>query len=242
VNPEVSVVVPTYRGAARLAALAARLLPVVEALDGEVVLVDDGSGDGTWAVIRALAAGNAGVRGARLARRSGQQTATLAGASLARGRWIVTIDDDLEHDPAVLAALLARARAGCDLVYGVPSTRRVSLPRRIGSRFFDLAFSLLIGKPPSLRLTSFRVMSRDLVAAMLRERAASIYVSALALRQKPRVAAVAVDPGPRAPSRYSLVRLAVVFGRTLAAYGILGRVVQGRPVREHFDVAEETGG
>ncbi len=234
----VSVVVPSYRGSRRLGALASRLMPVVRSLAGEVVLVDDGSDDDTWEVMTAIAEREGAVTCVRMARRSGQQAATLAGCRIARGRWIVTLDDDLEHAPEGIPLLLARARSGCDLVYAVAPGRALGAVRRLGSRLFDVAFSLAVGKPFGLRLTGFRVMSRDLVARMLEERAAAIYVSALALRQRPRTASVRVAAGPRAASRYSLARLARVFAATLAAYSPLGRLAPARPVGEQLAIAE----
>lgn len=233
--------VPSYRGAPRLGALCARLLPVLETLAGELMLVDDCSDDATWPVMLETAAAHPNVGCLRLARRSGQQVATLAGCAAAAGRWIVTLDDDLEHDPREIPRLLARAEQGCDLVYGVPrrvGTRPVRPLRELGSRLFGLGFQLLIGKPRGLKLTGFRVMSAALVARMLAERVSAVYVSALALRQRPRVSAVPVTPGAPAPSRTPVSRLVRTFVRTMLGYGPLGRPWPGRPVGELLPIAE----
>lgn len=237
-EPLISVVVPSYRGASRLGALFARLLPVIEGFGGEVVLVDDGSDDSTWPMMLALARESRNVVCLRLERRSGQQAATLAGCSAAAGRWILTIDDDLEHDPADIPRLLARAREGYDLVYAVPRSRPSGFLRSAGSLLFDLSFRLLIGKPRGIRLTSFRILSASLVRRMLDDRASAVYVSALALRQRPRVSGIPVTLGPRAASRTSLLRLVGTFTATVFAYGPLGRFTRRRPVRNLLPVAE----
>lgn len=240
-DPLVTVVVPSFRGSTRLPALWGRLAPVLDTLGGELVLVDDASDDETWPVMLGMAEADPRVRCLRLARRSGQQVATLAGCSVARGRWVLTMDDDLEHDPVEIPRLLARGAEGCDLVYGLPRARPPRPLRRLGSRLFDLAFWLLIGKPRGLRLTSFRALRADLLAGMLRDRAGHVYVSALALRRRPRVGSVPVTPGPHAASRTSFGRLAATFARTLLAYGPLGTLRRGRPVRELLPIAETRG-
>jgi undecaprenyl-phosphate 4-deoxy-4-formamido-L-arabinose transferase len=211
---------------------------VLRKLDGELVLVDDGSHDGTWQAMLGIATAHPRVSCLRLKRRSGQQAATLAGCAAARGDWIVTLDDDLEHRPEELPRLLECARRGCDLVYAVPRRRPLRPLRLLGSRLFDLAFRLLIGKPRGLKLTSFRALRRSLVRRMLAARAPAVYVSALALRLRPRVGAIQVDPGPRAASRTPLPRLVLSFGRTLLAYGPLGALRPARPVGELLPVAE----
>ncbi|MBN1837623.1 MAG: glycosyltransferase [Spirochaetales bacterium] len=237
-EPLVTAVVPSFRGSPRLESLCSRLLPVLRGIGGELILVDDGSDDDSWAVMRAAAADCAEVGCVRLARRSGQQAATLAGCSAASGRWIVTLDDDLEHKPEDIPRLLDRAEAGYELVYAVPRARPLRPLRRLGSGVFDLGFSLLVGKPRGLRLTSFRVLDRGLVKRMLGDRVPAIYVSALALRQKPRVSKVAVSPGPPAASRTSVRRLAGTFLQTLVGYGPLGRLRRGRPVVDFLPIAE----
>lgn len=238
----VTIVVPSYRGAPRLVPLADRLLPVVQRLRGDLVFVDDASDDGTWPTMLALARRSALVRCVRMARRGGQQLATLAGCSVAAGRWVVTMDDDLEHDPSAVPRLLERAGRGYDLVYAVPHSRPPRLLRRAGSRLFDVAFSLLVGKPWGLRLTSFRVLDIALVRRMLCDRVPAVYVSALALRQRPRVTSVRIAPGPHTPSRTSVRRLAATFARTIAAYSAFGRLLPARPALDFLRIAEVRGG
>jgi len=237
-EPVVTAVVPSYRGASRLGALCARLLPMLRKIPGELILVDDCSDDGSWAAMLETAGANPDVGCLRLARRSGQQVATLAGCSAAAGRWIVTLDDDLEHRPEEIPRLLARAEQGFDLVYAAPQARPLRPLRRLGSGLFGLGFSLLIGKPRNLKLTSFRVLRTDLVERMLRDRVSAVYVSALALRQGPRISSVTVTSGPPAASRTSTRSLALTFLRTLLGYGCLSRLRRARPAGELLPIAE----
>ncbi len=125
-----SVVIPVYRGERTLRGVVEELLDYVPARvtpNGhayrvtEIVLVDDGGPDGSPAVIRALAAEHDVVRPVWLSRNFGQHAATLAGMASTGGDWIVTLDEDGQHDPAGIAAMLAVAmRTAKSLVYGKP--------------------------------------------------------------------------------------------------------------------------
>ena len=127
----VSVVVPVYQGAGSLGALVDEVAPLVEGgtTPGgrpyrvtELLLVDDCGPDGSDAVIRGLAAEHDWVRPVWLSRNFGQHAATLAGIAASGGEWVVTMDEDGQHDPAHVATLLDTAMAEqADVVYAKPS-------------------------------------------------------------------------------------------------------------------------
>ncbi len=124
-RPDVSVVVPVRDNATTLEALCARTVAVLERRRAafEIVLVDDGSRDGSWAVIRRLAKADARVRGLRLARNFGQAAALCAGLERMRGEVAVTIDADLQNLPEDIPKLLDAIQEGHDLVSGVRTSR-----------------------------------------------------------------------------------------------------------------------
>jgi dolichol-phosphate mannosyltransferase len=99
----------------------------------EVLFVDDGSTDGSLAALIRLAQEDPAVRVVRLARNSGQSAALDAGFRHARGEIIVTLDSDLQNDPADIPLLLARLDGSCDVVCGVRARRRDSWVRRLSS-------------------------------------------------------------------------------------------------------------
>jgi glycosyltransferase involved in cell wall biosynthesis len=99
----------------------------------EVLMVDDGSSDGTEEVLRRLAAAHAELRVVRFARNAGQTAAMDAGFRRARGGVVVTLDADLQNDPADIPRLV-RELEGWDAVVGVRAVRRDSLVRRVSSR------------------------------------------------------------------------------------------------------------
>ena len=107
-RPDVSIVVPSYRGALSLPELVHELGVVLDerSMSYEVVLVNDASPDDTWEVIRSLSEQDARVRGIDLLHNHGQPTATMCGLAASAGELVVTMDDDLEHRPDQLPRLL----------------------------------------------------------------------------------------------------------------------------------------
>jgi len=159
-NPvEVSIVIPVYRSANTLRTLHQRLSATLSEFttDFEIILVEDCGPDDSWAVIEELVASDPHVRGMRLSRNFGQHAATICGITRSLGRWVVTLDDDLEQRPEDIPVALARAREGFDLVYGVYGQRSHSKWRNVTSSLARRLFHIAI---PSLNYeyTSFRVI------------------------------------------------------------------------------------
>ena len=146
VAPPVSVVVPVYNDADSLTELVDRIIAVFAQREPgpiEVILVDDASPDGSWAVIRELAATKVGVRGLSLRSNVGPILAVAAGSHHATSEVIACIDADLEIQPEVLPQVVLGIHQGADLVSGV-RTQRVGLPpvRRLGTRVVRLLGAL----------------------------------------------------------------------------------------------------
>jgi hypothetical protein len=162
--PGISAVVPVYNGEATLGALLSRLGPVLAGVapSYEVVLVNDGSRDGSWAAIEALAARHAWVRGLDLMRNYGQHNALLAGVRAARYATVVTLDDDLQNPPEEIPRLLQALDTGLDVVYGTPHTRQHGVWRNLTSELIKLP--LRIGMPATAagRTSSFRAFRTGL--------------------------------------------------------------------------------
>jgi len=135
---DISVVIPVYRSGECLPEL---LRQLCQELDGtgrsyEVILVDDGSPDGTWEVVRELVTRRCCLRAVQLMGNRGQAMATLCGLSHTRGRIVVTKDDDLQHRPAEIPNLLAELEGNRDLdcVFGFFPEKHHVAYRNLGSR------------------------------------------------------------------------------------------------------------
>ena len=149
---------PAYNSELSLAELADRLKPVLEsaATDYEMIIVDDGSRDGTWQVIQGLARENRWVRGVHLMRNYGQHNAVLCGIRLARYDVIVTLDDDLQHPPEEIPKLLEKLTDDKDVVYGPPAQETHGLWRDLASQVTKVALQSAMGAPIARKAGPFR--------------------------------------------------------------------------------------
>jgi dolichol-phosphate mannosyltransferase len=174
-NPVFSVVAPVYNERESLAAFCARTLDVMERLGQpfELLLVDDGSSDGTAELLRALATHDSRVRVARLSRNFGHQLALTAGMDLARGQAVITLDSDLQDPPELIPQLVAKWRAGGEVVYAQRTRRRgeTLFKRATATAFYRLLRCLTaLDIPPDTG--DYRLLDRSVVDALgqLRER------------------------------------------------------------------------
>jgi len=145
---DVSVVVPVLDEEATLEAVADEIGEAFSTLPDtsyEVVFVDDGSRDGSWKVIEELATEQVEVRGVRLRRNLGKAAALRIGVSSSVGRTIVTLDGDLQDDPAEIPRFLDELDAGHDLVSGWKHDRKDPLSKRLPSKLFNRITGLVTG-------------------------------------------------------------------------------------------------
>lgn len=162
INPELSIVIPLYNEEAVLDALYARLKPVLESLGVryEVILVDDGSVDGTYRWIRETARKDTAFLGIALSRNFGHQAALMAGLSEAKGNYVLMMDGDLQHPPELIPELLSHARAGIDIVYTVRIDDGSDWFKRLSRKMFYQLFRMLSDTDLEENAADFRIISR----------------------------------------------------------------------------------
>lgn len=170
---DVSIVVPAYNEESCIATLVERLTTALRPLDitYEIILVDDGSTDGTWAAIASFQQRDDCVQGLRLVRNFGHQSALLAGLFYAKGRAVVTMDGDLQHPPETVPEMIAGWQAGHKIV----NTQRDDAHsagglKRAGSRNFYKAFSWLSGVTVNEGSSDFRLLDREVLERLLQFR------------------------------------------------------------------------
>lgn len=168
--PTLSVVVPVFNEQDNVAALTARTTAVLQRLgcDYELLFVDDGSRDQTASRIEQLAAANPHLRLLHLSRNFGHQAALFAGLEHARGDAVITLDGDLQHPPELIEPLVARWRAGAEVVQAVRrEPADVSPLKRAGSHGFYRLLSAVSRIHVTPGAADFRLMSREAVNAFL---------------------------------------------------------------------------
>jgi polyisoprenyl-phosphate glycosyltransferase len=165
---ELSVVVPVYDEAEALPVFLAAVLPVLEGmdLDGfELVVVDDGSSDGTWELLQSLDV--PALRRVRLSRNFGKEAALTAGLDLSRGDAVVVMDVDLQDPPELLPEFVRLWRDDWDVVYGARADRGSDSPaKRLTSRAFYRTFNALSSSPIPADAGDYRLMDRAVVEAV----------------------------------------------------------------------------
>jgi glycosyltransferase involved in cell wall biosynthesis len=164
--PVISIVAPAYNEARNVAAFVAALVPVLESLGEtwEIVFVDDGSRDETIGLLIAARSQEPRIKIVGLARNFGKDIALTAGLRHARGRAVIPIDCDLQHPPELIPAMVAKWRAGADMVIGVRTKRdEEGFLRRSAARMY---YSLMrrmtnVEIPPNAG--DFRLLDRKIV-------------------------------------------------------------------------------
>jgi glycosyltransferase involved in cell wall biosynthesis len=144
-KPAVSIIVPGLNEAESLPILAAQIKEALPETAYELIFVDDGSTDATWAVIEQLNASDTAVRGVRLRANFGKAMALTAGFDGARADVVVMMDADLQDDPADLPRMLEKIAGGLDVVVGWKVERHDPLNRRIFSKVFNKTVGIVTG-------------------------------------------------------------------------------------------------
>jgi undecaprenyl-phosphate 4-deoxy-4-formamido-L-arabinose transferase len=183
----VSVVVPVYRGERTIAGLVRELHALSHPtrtpggayfVVDEIVLVHDNGPDRSDVVLRHLDREYEQVRVVWLSRNFGQDAATIAGMAAARADWIVTMDEDGQHDPGCIGAFLDTALSRrADLVYSKPTnTRPHGLVRNIASRGAKIVLATVFAFPDSTRFESFRLIRGDIGRQLARVACTGVYL------------------------------------------------------------------
>jgi len=168
--PSVSVIVPVMNESQTIADLAAQVLGESARQETftlhELLFVDDGSSDDTWARILAASRGDARVRGIRLRRNFGKATALQIGVGEAGGDIVVTMDGDLQDDPKELPRFIAALQAGHDVVSGWKKRRHDPLDKTLPSRVFNWITARATGIPLHDFNCGFKAYRREVFDAV----------------------------------------------------------------------------
>ena len=227
--PRLSVVVPLRNEEEILPEFAERVSATLESLGGswEVILVDDGSDDGTYGLAVELHARNPRFKVLRFSRNFGHQVALSAGLDFARGDAVVTMDGDLQHPPEVIPELVARWEQGDEIVYGI-------MDERHGESWFKSwtarNFYSLLGRLARIQVPAaagdFRLVDRSAVDAVRAMRESNRYLRGMFSWVGFRQSGVAYVSPPRPAGRSKYNTLAML---RLAADAVVG--FSNRPLR-----------
>lgn len=227
-QPDLSIVVPVYRSEDCLEAL---IDAIVEALNPanrsyEVILVNDCSPDKSWAVIESICRANENVVGVDLRRNFGQDNAIITGLRLARGKYVAIMDDDLQHHPRDLPALMNKIEEGSDAVYADFGVKRQKLWKNLGSWFNGKFAEWVINKPKELYLSPYKIIRSDVVEMICKYDGPDPYIDGLLFQVTSRISQIPVDHH----SRYA-GRSTYTFWKSLRVWARLAFSFSARPMR-----------
>lgn len=183
---KLSFVIPCYKSEKTISTVVDEIRRVVmmrTGVDYEIIMVSDHSPDGVWGVIEKMCAEDpVHLKGLELSRNFGQQSALMAGYSIATGSAIFSLDDDGQSPVDAIYKLLDRLLEGADVVIGAYADKKHSFSRNVGSIVNALMTQWLLDKPRSLQMTSFFVMRRFVLEAILSYKGPFPYLGGLLFR------------------------------------------------------------
>src|SRR4051812_9225827 len=219
--PDVSIVVTVLNEAGSVEELYRRAIASLEQgpRTFELIFIDDGSTDGTFAALERLHRGDPRVRAVRFKRNFGQHPAMHAGLARARGDVVVTMDGDLQNQPEDIPRLVEAVEAGNDVASGRRRARKDPVGRSLPSRVINGMLRRFTGVPISDFGCAFNAYRREAVEPMLGSIGKQKFTKALILSGGASVIEVDVAHAPRhGPSRYSPLRLTRTALHVLAGF------------------------
>lgn len=224
----ISIVVPAYNEERNLDVLHRRVSEIMDGAvgrdDWELVFVDDGSSDGTWQAIDSLNKGDARVRGVRLSRNFGHQSALMAGLAAARGQAVVMMDADLQHPPELLPQLVAKWREGFQIVHAVRrDPPNLSWFKRVTSRAYYNMFVFLSGVEIEPGAADFRLLDRQVLDEILQFEEEGLFLRGIVHWVGYSTASVSFDCGERyaGSSKYSLTKMLRLGWHGVSAFSLV---------------------
>jgi dolichol-phosphate mannosyltransferase len=225
-RPALSVVAPCFNEEGVLPEFVRRVAATLDGVGGtaEIVLVDDGSRDGTWKVMTDLAAMDRRLVAIRLMRNHGHQLALTAGLTICRGERVLIIDADLQDPPELLPAMMALVNDGADVVYG---QRRAREGESLFKRFTAAAFYRLIGRMTDVEIPldagDFRLVTRRVLDILLAMPERHRFIRGMVAWIGGRQVALPYDRKPRVAgeSKYPLSKMVSFAADAITAFSVV---------------------
>jgi glycosyltransferase involved in cell wall biosynthesis len=224
-KPNVSVVIPVYNSEQILPELTRRLAAMLPQVSDryELLLVNDGSRDGSWDQISRLAQEYRWIRGINLMRNYGQHNALLCGVRAASYPITIIMDDDLQHPPEEISRLLDKLAEGYDVVYAAPEEGQHGFWRNTAARVTKLALQSVLGAETAGKVSPYRAFRTRLRDAFATYQGSFVSIDVLLAWSTNRFTAISVryDPRHEGRSQYTFRRLVTHALNMMTGFSVL---------------------
>jgi len=182
-----SIIIPVYNGEKSLEELINRIENVFKdmSLSFEVILIDDFSGDKSWDLLKQIRSRNSKIKILRLIRNFGQHNALLAGFNICTGKFIITLDDDLQHPPEEIPKLISKINEGYYVVYGRYPPDNTGFIENFLSRIFQKLVHRILNIPENVFLSSFVIYKQEAVKNIISIKSSYPFLPAMAIKSAP---------------------------------------------------------
>ena len=217
---EISVVIPVYKSEKCIPELTKQISDALKDFSWELILVNDCSPDNSWTEIKKVAAENNNITGINLRKNGGQDLAILAGLNHAKGKWIVIMDDDLQHSPYDIPKLYTQAQKGFDVVYADFKQKKQKLWKNLGSWLNGKVSEITLGKPKGIYLSPFKIISSSVVKEMCKLNNLFPYIDGLIFQVTKNITQINIEHHKReyGKSNFTLVKSMQVFFRMMFGF------------------------
>ncbi|MEO6686239.1 MAG: glycosyltransferase family 2 protein [Dyadobacter sp.] len=221
---KLSVIIPVYNSEATIESLVVRLQKELEDISFEIVMVSDGSSDGSNKICTRLSTQFSNVRFIALRRNYGEFNAVMCGLNWAHGEFCVMIDDDFQNPPDEIIKLVKESEKGdYDVVYSFYSKKEHAVYRNLGSQLVNWITSYSLKKPKNLYLSSFKLIRKEVVEEIIKYKGPYPYIDGLIFRITKNIGTVEVVHQKReeGTSNYTWRKLISLFLNILFCYSSL---------------------
>ena len=182
-----SIVIPVYNSEKTLEELVNRIENLFNGIfqSYEIILIDDGSIDKSWDLLKKLHSINSKIKIIHLIRNFGQHNALLAGFNICRGNFIITLDDDLQHPPEELPKLISKINEGYFVVYGKYPPNNSNFFEDFLSRFYQKLFHKILAIPKEIFVSSFVIYKKETIQNIISIKSSYPFLPAMTIKSTP---------------------------------------------------------
>jgi glycosyltransferase involved in cell wall biosynthesis len=219
-----SVVIPVYYSEDTLIKLVQNLKETLHVYDFQIILVNDGSKDNSNAILKNICKEYSHITYINLRKNFGEFNAVMCGLSHVEGHYAIILDDDFQNPPSEIIKLIDEAERGdYDVVYSQYDQKKHSLFRNFGSRILNFLISNLLGKPKDLYLSSFKLISKEIIDEIIKYKGPYPYIDGLIFQITDNIGKVTVEHHERynGSSNYTFAKLYSLFLTAILGYSIV---------------------